>query len=202
MTVNLRPWGADLAVDGKPHTDEAYLALLMLAISWFHGLTMTPGWNQLTTAIESGIPFGSTIAFTLGMFGLMLIPIAIYAALVYVSYFISTRADQATVDRKGSTLSYWNYLVRYAYCVLTIALFYHLVHNLEHLLMEGPKVIKLASDPFGSGANYFGIAGWNIPTMVSLDVLWIMHGLLIGVGHVYSLWAANRIRCGLQACDS
>jgi len=193
MTVNLRPWGADLAVDGKPRTDEAYLALLMLAISGFHGLTMTPVWSQLTTAIESGIPFGSTIAFSLGMFGLMLIPIAIYAVLVWVSYFISTRAGQAAVDRKGNALSYWNYFVRYAYCVLPIALFYHLAHNLEHLLMEGPKVIKLVSDPFGSGANYFGTAGWNIPPMVSLDVLWIMQVLLIGVGHVYSLWAANRI---------
>lgn len=193
MTVNLRPWGADLAADGKQRTDEAYLALLMLAISGFHGLTMTPVWNQLTTAIESGIPFGSTIAFSLGMFGLMLIPIVIYAALVWMSYFISTRARQAAVVRKGNSLSYWNYFVRYAYCVLPIALFYHLAHNLEHLLMEGPKVIKLASDPFGSGANYFGTAGWNIPPMVSLDVLWIMQVLLIGVGHVYSLWAANRI---------
>ncbi len=193
MTVNLRPWGSDLAVDSKPRTDEAYLALLMLAISGFHGLTMTPIWNHLTNTIESGIPFGKMVAFTTGMFGLMLIPIAIYAVLVWMSYFISTQSGQAAVDRKGKILSYKNYFVRYAYCVLPIALFYHLAHNLEHLMMEGPKVIKLASDPFGSGANYLGTATWNIPPMVSLDVLWIMQVLLVGIGHVYSLWAANRI---------
>ncbi len=48
MAVNLRPWGSDLAVADKPRSDEAYLALLMLSITAFHGLTMTPVWAQMT----------------------------------------------------------------------------------------------------------------------------------------------------------
>ncbi|MHC4094059.1 MAG: YHS domain-containing protein, partial [Planctomycetota bacterium] len=47
LAVNLRPWGSDLAVEGRPASDEAYLALLMLAITGFHGLTMTPAWPAL-----------------------------------------------------------------------------------------------------------------------------------------------------------
>jgi len=60
LAVNLRPWGSDLELEGKPRSDEAYLALLMLAITGFHGLTMTPVWQQLIDGIRAaaGIEIG------------------------------------------------------------------------------------------------------------------------------------------------
>jgi hypothetical protein len=76
---------------------------------------------------------------------------------------------------------------------LPIALFYHLAHNLEHLLIEGPKALKLALDPFGYGWNFFGAVDLSVPPLVSLDVLWILQIMLVLVGHVYSLWAAGRV---------
>jgi YHS domain-containing protein len=189
LAVNLRPWGSDLAVEGKPRTDEAYLALLMLAITAFHGLTMTPVWRNMIAFLETILPFGHTVAFSVGMSLLMGFPVVIYAALVWVSYRITKGAEGSTT---GPT-SYHDYFIRYAYCVLPIALFYHLAHNLEHMLMDGPKVVALLSDPFGWGWNLFGTAGSPIPPLVSLDVLWILQVVLVGVGHVYSLWAAQKI---------
>jgi hypothetical protein len=53
------------------------------------------------------------------------------------------------------------------------------------------------SDPFGWGWNLLGTAGWTIPPLVSLDVLWILQVALVGVGHVYSLWSAQRIGRGM-----
>lgn len=186
LAVNLRPWGADLASDAvKPRRDEAYLALLMLAISGFHGLTMTPVWRQLTDAIGGGHIF----SFTAGMTLIMVAPILVYAVLIYWSYRIALGAAPAI----GQKVSYHDYFVRYAYCVLPIALFYHLAHNMEHLLMEGPKVVALASDPMGRGWNLFGTGAWNIPPLVSLDILWILQVVLVAVGHIYSLWAAQKI---------
>ena len=194
MTVNLRPWGADLIAPTKPRADEAYLALLMLAISSFHGLTMTPLWRQMTDAVESALGVGRVASFTLAMTALLAAPVLVYAALVYLSHRLATRQISVSASSSSSAApSYREYFIRYAYCVLPIALFYHLAHNLEHLLMEGPKVVALASDPWGSGANLLGTAGWRIGPMVSLDVLWLLQVLLVGVGHVYSLWAANRI---------
>ncbi|MBL1216228.1 MAG: 4Fe-4S binding protein [Planctomycetes bacterium] len=200
MTVRMRPWGADLAEVHKPRQDEAYLALLMLAISGFHGLTMTPVWGAMTSGIEQTIPtvLGgrsvAMLAFSLGMAGLMVAPIIVYAVLVGMSYLLSAAGA-------GKPTSYREYFVRYAYCVLPIALFYHLAHNLEHMLMEGPKVFALASDPFGWGWNLFGTAGWRIPPLVSLDVLWIIQVVLVGIGHVYSLWAARNISRAVFAAD-
>jgi len=186
LTVNLRPWGADLATDHKARRDEAYLALLMLSITGFHGLTMTPNWARLTDWLHESVSLGAMLSFSVGMAGLMLAPIAIYALLVAVSYRFGT---WATTDRPHT---YGDYFVRYAYALLPIALFYHLAHNLEHLLMEGPKIVSLASDPFGWGWDLFGTLTWNVPPLVSLDVLWVLQIALVLVGHVYSLWAAQR----------
>ncbi|NOX57219.1 MAG: YHS domain-containing protein [Planctomycetes bacterium] len=186
LAVNLRPWGADLVTDHRPRTDEAYLALLMLSITGFHGLTMTPNWGRLTGWLTETFSLSHLVAFSLGMAGLMLAPILVYAVLVKISYALATPAQTAR------RYSYHDYFVRYAYALLPIALFYHLAHNLEHLLMEGPKIVALASDPFGWGWNLFGTLGWTIPPLVSLDVLWILQIVLVLVGHVYSLWLAQR----------
>ncbi len=191
LGVNMRPWGADLAVEGKPASDEAYLALLMLAITGFHGLTMTPAWPQLLEWLDLSLGLGRIGAFSLGMTGLMVSPLCIYAVLVRISYAIAIKAPASAPARPA--VSFRDYFIRYAYCVLPIALFYHLAHNLEHLLMEGPKVLRLLSDPFGSGQDLFGTATMKIVPLVSLDTLWILQVILVGVGHVYSLWAAQKI---------
>ncbi len=189
MAVNLRPWGSDLATDYKPRADEAYLALLMLSITAFHGLTMTPVWGRMTERLTDALAVGELLSFSSGMAAVMFAPILIFAVLVYFSYLLG--ADAAVQD--DSTRRYQDYFIRYAYALLPIALFYHLAHNLEHLLMEGPKVIPLASDPFGWGWNLFGTLGETVPPLVSLDVLWVLQILLVLVGHVYSLWAAQRV---------
>ena len=97
--------------------------------------------------------------------------------------------------------------VRLAYCVLPIALFYHLAHNLEPLLMEGQKVVSLASNPFGfapgetwsvlgfSGVgpwDLFGTAELKLAPLASLPTLWGVQVVLVLVGHLYSLWIADR----------
>ena len=185
LSVNLRPWGADLVVDGKPRTDEAYLALLMLAITGFHGLTMTPVWQQMIDAIRTAGGVGRILGFSAGMGILMLAPVAAYAALVALSVCLGR-------GRARQTLRYRDYFIRYAYALLPIALFYHIAHNSEHLLMEGPKALAILSDPLGWGWNVLGTAGWVIPPMISLDKLWIIQVFLVLVGHVYSLWIAQR----------
>ncbi|MFQ5500932.1 MAG: YHS domain-containing protein [Phycisphaerae bacterium] len=186
LAVNLRPWGSDLAVAGKPRTDEAYLALLMLSITGFHGLTMTPVWNQFIGAIRASADVGRMLGFSLGMAVLMLTPIAIYAGLVAVSKWVGDGHSCS------EPLRYRDYFIRYAYALLPIALFYHIAHNLEHLLMEGPKVLAMVSDPFGWNWNLFGTAGWTIPPMISLGTLWLIQVLLVLIGHVYSLWVAQK----------
>jgi hypothetical protein len=68
--------------------------------------------------------------------------------------------------------------------------------------MEGPKVFALISDPLGWGWNLFATAGISIPPLTALDVLWVLQVILVGVGHVYSLWAAQKISRHIFTSDA
>lgn len=89
-------------------------------------------------------------------------------------------------------MKFRDYFIRYAYALLPIALFYHLAHNSEHLLMEGQKLVALLSDPFGWEWNLFGTAKWTLAPLVDLPTLWVIQVFLVMIGHVYSLWVARR----------
>jgi YHS domain-containing protein len=181
VAIRLRPWGADLSVHNRPRTDEAYLALMMLSLTGFHGLTMTPAWAKIVNWIDNGLGLGDITSFSIGMVGIMFAPIVLYALLVALS--------RAMAGSSGVTFR--DYFIRYAYALLPIALFYHLAHNSEHLLMEGQKAIALFSDPFGLEWNLFGTAQWTLQPLIDLETLWILQVFFVMVGHVYSLWTAR-----------
>jgi polyferredoxin/YHS domain-containing protein len=183
VALRLRPWGEDLVTGFRPRSDEAYLALIMLSLTGFHGLTMTSAWRDVLAWIEATLHLDETAAFTIGMTALMIAPGLLYAALVALSRWMA----------REKTLGYRDYFIRYAYALLPIALFYHIAHNSEHLLMEGQKAIALLSDPFGWEWNLFGTAQWNLPPMVSLPTLWIIQVFFVMIGHVYSLWIAHSV---------
>jgi hypothetical protein len=181
--VNLRPWGEDLVSMKKPRLDEAYLALILLALTGFHGLTMTSSWGAIVDGLRARYGWSESLAFSLGMAVIIAGPIILYAGVVWL-------ARRASGD---STRKYRDHFIRYAYALLPIALFYHLAHNSEHLLMEGQRIIALASDPFGFEWNLFGTATWELAPLVSMTTLWGIQVILVLVGHVYSLWVARDV---------
>ena len=183
VAVNTRPWGADFAQNHRVRADEAAMALLLLVLAAFHGLTMTGLWREFLVNAQQETGLSHTLTFSLAMFILMLIPCLIYAVLIHFSYRLGG----------SDTYSYRDYFIRYAYTLLPIALFYHLAHNSEHLLMEGQKIIALTSDPFGWGWDLFQTADWTLPPLISLKTLWMIQVSLVVMGHVYSLWAARSV---------
>jgi polyferredoxin len=187
--LRLRPWGADLVTQTKVRSDEAYLALIMLSLTGFHGLTMTGAWGTILDRLRESLAFGEVAAFSLGMAAVMVGPVLLYALLVWASRLAAGDAS----------VGYKTHFLRYAYALLPIALFYHIAHNSEHLLMEGQRVIALASDPFGFEWNLFGTARWDLGSMTSMETLWIVQVLLVLVGHVYSLWSSRHAAAELYA---
>jgi polyferredoxin len=175
VTLRLRPWGADLAGGGPARKDEAVLAIVLLSMTGFHGLTMIPSWPRWLQAVAEALRVSPPVAFTLVTAGMLLAPILLFGILSRVSAWTAKR-DTRTV------------FLNYAYALLPIALFYHLAHTAEHFLMEGPKVLALASDPFGTGWDLFGTARAVFPPLVTLEGLWVLQVLFVVVGHLYGLW--------------
>ncbi|MBI4550625.1 MAG: 4Fe-4S binding protein [Candidatus Latescibacteria bacterium] len=172
VAVNLRPFGADLARQNGGQADEAYLVIVMVCLTIFHGLTMTPAWVYLTGFLKRAAGAGELGAFSIGMAGILLLPALLYTGAAWCAGRLA--------GRPGLLLK--RAFITYAYPLLPVALFYHLAHNAEHFFMEGQKLIPLLSDPFGWGWNLFGTANLTPSSWLHLSTIWWMQAGLVLVG--------------------
>jgi len=187
IAISARAWGADLVESNKARVDEAYLAVMMLSMSAFHGLTMTPAWDRIVKGIGRATGWGWLASFSLGMAGMLALPLAAYNGLCVLSRWLAR-------DRERSARVLF---VRFAYSLLPIALFYHLAHNLQHIFFEGKKLVRASSDPFGWGWNLLGTAHMPIDAVLPVEVGWALQVALVIVGHVYGILIAHRIAVSL-----
>jgi polyferredoxin/nitrous oxide reductase accessory protein NosL len=183
IAFNIRPFAADLLTLVRTRKDEAYLALVMLSMTIFHGVTMIPEWHFFIKTLGQHTRLGYYGSFTLGMAGALALPIALYYLLCAASKLLSGNRDVPVKQ----------IFINYAYPLLPIALFYHLAHNSMHFLTEAQKIVPVLSDPFGWGWDIFGTAGWTLKPLMSLFTVWKLQIFLVLVGHVYGIYIASKI---------
>lgn len=197
VAVNLRPFGSDLRDVRAPRLDEAWLAVVLLSLTLFHGLSMTPVWEgfapgsaSILKGLQLGLGVSRTASFTIAMVVACALPVGLYSlCCVVAARWAGAGRPEAPRARE--------LFVRYAYSLLPIALFYHLAHNLMHLLMEGGEAVPLLSDPMGTGADYLGTRGVQVGGLVSETTLGALQVGLILVGHVFGVLVAHRLGRGL-----
>lgn len=187
-TLELRPFASDLRGGKVPKIDEAWFALALLSLTLFHGLSMTPAWENFAPGGDSilkalGLALGTprVATFTIAMVVACAVPVPVY----YLCCFIASKWA-------GQGVTTGTLFTRYAYSLLPVALFYHLSHNLMHILMEGGSVVPLLSDPLGTGADYFGTAGTHPDAIIGESTLWYLQVGLIVVGHIFGIVVAHR----------
>ena len=181
VALNIRPFSQDLVASPKPRKDEAYLALILFALTAFHGLTMTPIWKTITGAIQEVVPVGDIGAFSIGMAASLILPVLVYAFFIWLTR-LAARSDVAT---------YKALFIKYAYGVVPIALFYHIAHNLEHFFVESQKLVVLISDPFGYGWDLFRTADVQVAAIFSMGTIWYMQVAAILIGHVFGIYVSH-----------
>lgn len=180
-TVNLRPFGADLLKLHQARIDEAALILIMLAMTSFHGLTMTPDWYKFTGAIQDLLNASYVVAFSIGMVLSLVAVVLFYLGVMKITHLVI-----------GKKRSFKELVIKNSYALLPIALFYHLAHNLMHFSMEGGKIVPAISDPFGYGWNLFGTAKTPVGSIISIDIVWYLQVIFIVLGHVWSLYISHK----------
>lgn len=182
VAFNIRPFSADLIDTAKPRKDEAYLAVILFALTAFHGLTMTPNWKILIQKIQESFNIGYIASFSLGMAVCLIVPVIVYYGFVWLAKLLSGAKD----------IPVRKLFIKYAYSVIPIALFYHIAHNVEHFFMESQKLVVLISDPFGYEWNLFGTANMKVASIFSLGTIWYMQVMLIIVGHIFGLYVSHK----------
>lgn len=183
VALNARPFGHDLAKTTGARSDEAAMVVIMLAMSTFHGITMTPLWVRLTGALQVALGMPYLAAFTIGMAGFLLA-----LALLYFAFVAAAHAAARTSD-----VSFRQLAIRYSYAFLPIALFYHLAHNAQHFSVEAGTLVPVLSDPFGWGADLFGTASLLPGPLLPAWGTWALAVALIVAGHVWSLAVGHRV---------
>ena len=181
LALNLRPPAADLYIKRNFRKDESVLALVLLSLTSFHGLTMTPLWTELVNGLRLGAGIPKLASFTILMTVVMLLPFMVYRLAVSASSFFSGSS------RPGELFQ------AFAYPLIPVALFYHLAHNGMHFFAEAEVIVPLLSDPLGQGFDLFGTRDYAPGMLVAHETIWWIQLAFVLTGHVYGVIVADRI---------
>jgi hypothetical protein len=182
---NLRPFGAGLSETRGISPSMVAFVLLLLSTVTFDGVTATPAWAALDSALYDALsPLGSARATVITTLGLMACP------LVFAGVYLVFADWMATLgDRRLSTGTVARLFVL---SLVPIAIAYHLAHYFTYLLIQGQLVIGLVSDPFGFGGDLFGTARYRPDIgIVGARFAWYTAVIAIVVGHIVAVYVAH-----------
>jgi hypothetical protein len=158
----------------------AYVVVL-LGSTAFDGVTRSRRWKRFAGP-QTGWP--SVPKYTTALL--------ICFAVVAVTYVFATRqaGHEAGADPRPLPAAF-------VHSVVPIAVGYAIAHYFSLLVLDGQQAWILASDPFGTGANWFGTAHWTIDfTIVSTRVIAVTQIGAIVTGHVLGVIAAHDTAVG------
>ncbi|MEE9594135.1 MAG: 4Fe-4S binding protein [Candidatus Hydrothermarchaeales archaeon] len=189
LGLNIRPPGSELAGIKLFKAQEAFLAVSLLGLTFFHGFTMFPSWMGFGMETSWGMYY---IVFTALLIGSMVFPAAVTYAFSWASGALSG------IDRYTPR----GVFKGFAYALIPLALAYHLAHNVMHLLMEAPILIPVLSDPLGFGWDLFGTRDYSAMPILSMRTHKYIQVALVLFGLVISNVAALRISQRLYGEES
>lgn len=171
VSWHARPMGSEIAFQARPHFDEAWFMLILLALTSFHGLTMMQFWDQFISQVARSLGDSGSLlwSFSLVMAVCMLIIIAWYALMAWLTSTIAVPGNEKKL------------FSRLAFVAVPLAFSYHLAHNLNHLMRESSGTSGVWTNPTGFGAQPFSMHEMHVRHMnPMIPDAWI-HGLQAGL---------------------
>ena len=179
----LRPVGYEITHASRPHWDEAWFILGLIALTLFHGFTMMPYWEDWMRqfAFQIGDSGKLLISFSVGMTIGMLLPVILFAVMIWLTYRLLNQTEE--YRRIFSTL---------AFSILPLAFTYHLAHNLSHLVRESYGFWSVVVNPLGINTlplSMGEIHYRHMNPLISNDIVFALQGLLV----LFGFWLSLRI---------
>jgi hypothetical protein len=165
------------------------LIAVLIATVTYDGLSASRLWEYRDVIASErliGLGFSDftagVIIGTLGLLG----SLAVFALLYEGFSFASARVAGWRSTTNGRLA------VAFIHSLVPIALAYFVAHYLTLFVFQSQDLIRLASDPLGTGADYFGTADHRIDfQLVSANAIWITQVAAIVIGHVVALAMAH-----------
>ncbi|MCF6198217.1 MAG: 4Fe-4S binding protein [Hyphomicrobiaceae bacterium] len=179
----LRPPSHEVINTARPHWDEAWFMVILLALTGFHGLTMMEFFEDWMRGLARMIGDSGQLlmSFSIAMVAAIVLPVALYSSVIWLTHFLSAR---------DSDPSFHKLFASFAFVALPLAFFYHLAHNLSHLLREGIGAGEVFANPLGYGAQPLSIITRHArmndmaltpTTLATLQALLLALGFLVAV---------------------
>jgi hypothetical protein len=152
------------------------VVVVLLGSTAFDGITRSQQWKSW---IGNATGWPSVPKSTLVL--------ALCMAVVAGTYVLATRRSGHPAGADPRPLP-----GAFVHSVVPIAVGYAIAHYFSLLVLEGQQAWILASDPFASGANWFGTGHWTIDyTIVSPRAIALVQIGAIVTGHVLGVVAAH-----------
>jgi hypothetical protein len=184
--LGVRPPIIGVSTLGRRPAQVAFIGALVATVS-FDGLSGSDWWaTRDVTAAERLIELGLE-SFTAGIIVAtigLLVTLAVVIGAFEGAAWLSARIGRFANLRGVGTV--------FAHTLVPIALAYFVAHYFTLFVFSGQDLVRLVSDPFGSGADLFGTADFRIDfQLVSPNTIWAVQVGAIVIGHVIGLALAH-----------
>ncbi len=177
----LREPSKEAIQDARPHWDEAWFMLGLLALTQFHGISMAPFFEGWLLSVASLVDDSGRLLLS---FSILLFSNLAVVALAY-AFFIRLTQKISLHDMDFKKL-----FSRFVFVSLPLAFSYHLAHNLNHLLRESSGFSTLLLNPFGLNAQPLSMMekhSRHQEILFSQDILFALQAGLIAFGFWISM---------------
>jgi len=185
----LRPQSHEAIQSARPHWDEAWFMLGLMALTSFHGLTMMPFWQawikQIAQIIGDTEPY--LLSFSLTLIFSLIVPVIFYTIAIVSTYFLIKK--KLSKENKVEKKALFTGLV---FVTLPLAFAYHIAHNLNHLVREGTGLQALLMNPLGTDTQALTMMEKHerhFDMLISQDALFVVQGLLM----LFGFWIAVKV---------
>lgn len=160
-----------------PRRGTTALVLVALGTTSYDGLSRTGLWDSLVGAAAGWAAAGAGTAGMLASVGL------VTGLYLWGANGIAKKVEGLTAGEAAD---------RFVHSLIPIVVGYALAHYFSLLVFEGQRLLALASDPFGTGANLFGTAGWSIDLVAvsPLTIALVQTAAIVG-GHIAAVVLAH-----------
>ncbi|MEY8198316.1 MAG: 4Fe-4S binding protein [Colwellia sp.] len=188
ISWQLRSPSSEAIKYARPHKDEAFFMLILLALTMFHGLTMLDGWQNYITSMAQLVNDSSQLilSFSIGLVASLIIPSLCYLLSIGMTLKLCVNKNGLSRDK----IDFNKLFSGFAFTALPLAFAYHIAHNLTHFVRESSDWFALLSNPLGTGTEPLSMMEKHMrhmEIMISEHALFTVQGLIMLAGFVISV---------------
>jgi polyferredoxin len=176
LSLNARPFGADLENPGSRKLDEAYKAFILLGSAMIYAAVMIGPWGWLKS-LAYGVGTLPWLGYGLA---LLLVTLVIVPGLFWIASTLGQvlAGNPVALEREGFKKPFTSL----AYSLVPLGMTAWMAFTLAFVFANGSYILPSLSDPLGFGWNLFGTAGMGWSPYLSgivpfLQVLVLLAGL-------------------------